>query len=355
MEHSEHSQKFVLLRNSVVAVLLSLSTLFLLATFAKGMKISERIRHFSIFEAMSYFSLFFIVFLIDSFRTVFLSYFLGDKFKFSKALENSILGYFFSYVTPFSAGGQPFQIYHLSNSGMKTENASAIILTRWSNMLIFLSISSALLAFKYLKYIRTGIRFMDKIVWLIIVGSIIISGIIVSSLLFPMVGNFVVRSLKKFANSSFYKTFFRRNLSKEIDKFSLWLGKFYSSIRKIWIKHPQIALFDMSLGVLDLAVIFYVLYRAIENSSVISGTNFQLSFFGLSALFILLSYIVYYVPTPGASGGVEGGFFAVLSQYGSKAAVMRGILVWRISTYYFTILLGLVVLYFAYRRGDVFK
>ncbi len=355
MNHSEHGQKFILLRNSVVAVLLSLSTLLLLALFVKGVKISERIRQFSLLESVSYFALFSVVFLIDSFRTVFLSRFLGEKFKFSKALENSVLGYFFSYVTPFSAGGQPFQIYHLHSSGMKTENASAIILTRWSNMLIFLSISSALLAFKYLKYVRTGIKFMDKVVWLLIGGSIVVSGIIVFSLLFPVVGNFVVEILRKLPLTGFYEFFFRRNFAEDIDKFSNWLNKFYGSIRKIWIKRPQIALFDMSLGVLDLAIIFYVLYRAIENSSLIAGTNFRLSFFGLSALFILLSYIVYYIPTPGASGGVEGGFFAVLSQYGSKASVMRGILVWRVSTYYFTILLGLIVLYFAYRRGDVFK
>ncbi len=355
MKRIEHNQNLILLRNSVIAVLLSVSTLFLLAVFVKGVKISERIKHFSIFEALTYFSIFFIVFLIDSFRTVFLSSFLGERFRFSKALENSVLGYFFSYVTPFSAGGQPFQIYHLSNSGMKTENASAIILTRWSNMLIFLSFSSTFLAFKYLRYIKTGIGFMDKVVWFIIVGSIVVSGVIVSSLLFPFVGNFVVNSLKRFLSSSLYRAVFRKDLSESVDKFSEWLKKFYSSIRKIWIEHPQIAIFDMSLGVLDLAVIFYVLYRAIENSSLIAGTRFRLSFFGLSAVFILLSYIVYYVPTPGASGGVEGGFFAVLSQYGSKSSVMRGILLWRISTYYFTILLGLVVLYFAYRRGDVFR
>ncbi len=348
------SQRNKFVRNALIAVSVSLATIFLLGFFMRGAELGKKIQHFSIFESLSYFLVFSIVFVIDSFRTVIISHFLGERFPFTKALENSLLGYFFAYVTPFSAGGQPFQIYHLAKSGMKSENASAVILTRWSNMLIFLSVSSLLFTYKYLKYIKTGISALDKLVWIIIAGSVFVSVMIVFSLLIPTVGKFVVSLLKRLKISALYRFFFHRNFEDEIEKFSNWLNKFYSSIRKIWIRRPLLVILDMSLGISDFAIIFYVLYKAIVFSSALSETPFRLTFIDLSAIYILLSFIVYYIPTPGAAGGVEGGFFAVLSRYGSKAAVMRGILMWRISTYYYTILLGLFILFVAYGRGDLF-
>ncbi len=354
MEANKPVRRKNFVRNSIIAVSVSFFTILAIGLIARGSEITLKIRRFSVSESVFYFAVFSMVFVIDSFRTVILSHFLGERFSFSKALENSVLGYFFAYITPFSAGGQPFQIYHLTKSGMKSENASAVILTRWSNMLIFLSFSSLLFTYKYLKYIKTGIGILDRLVWVIIIGSVSVSLIIVLSLLVPTVGKFVVLVLRKLKISSIYKFLFRRDFNSEIDKFSAWLGKFYNSIRKIWIHRPLLVLLDMLLGITDFAIIFYVLYRAIVFSSVLSKTSFGLTFLDLSAIYVLLSFIVYYIPTPGAAGGVEGGFFAVLSQYGSGTAVMRGILMWRISTYYYTILLGLLILFVAYKRGDVF-
>ncbi len=341
------------LRSAAIAVFVSVATIFLIALLSKGVRTYKEINRFSFNEIITYSLMFSAVFAIDSVRTVVLSHFLNDPFPFFKALENSILGYFFSYVTPFSAGGQPFQIYHLTRSGMKSENASAIILTRWSNMLIFLSLSALFFALRDLTLIKTGIPLLDKIVWIIIGGSIAVSGVIVFSLLFPKVGNVVVRTLKKLKLGKPYEKIFKRKFATDVERFSRWLDKFYSSIRMIWIKRPALVLFDMIMGISDLGIIFYVLYRAISYSSKLLHTEFGLSFFGLSIIFILLSYIVYYIPTPGASGGVEGGFFAVLSHYGNRFAVMRGILVWRISTYYFTIAIGLILLAIVYKKGRV--
>ena len=353
MNNISKTQGYKFLRNALIAVSISIATILLITVFAKGIYITEKIQKFSILESVSYFAIFFLVFIIDSFRTVLLSHFLGERFPFLRAVENSILGYFFSYITPFSAGGQPFQIYHLSHSGLKSENASAIILTRWSNMLILLSFSSALLSLKYLKFIRTGINFIDKIVWVIILLSIIVSAVVVFSLLFPFVGFFVLRILKSIKFPRLFGVSSNKILKRKVEEFENWLGKFYNSIHTLWIKRPWIVALDLLLGALDLAIIFYTLYRAILFSSYLSNTQFKLSFLSFSAIYILLSYIVYYVPTPGASGGVEGGFFSVLSQYGDKASVMRGIILWRISTYYFTILLGLIILFFLYKRGDI--
>ncbi len=344
-------KRSTLLRNVLIALVAGFGTVFVILTLVKGLKVTEKVPRFSVTESILYFSIFFSVFLIDSVRTVILSHFLNDPFPFLKALENSILGYFFAYITPFSAGGQPFQIYHLSREGMRSENASVVILTRWVNMLVFLSVSSVLFAFKYLKYIQVGVPLLDKLIWAIIVISVIFSSIIVFSILFPPVSTLLIRVVNALHIEKLYKLFVRRHLKKDLQNLSDWLSTFYDAVHSIWIKKTYIVLLDMAFGVLDLGVIFFVLYSAIVHSSALTNSVFRLSFLDLSAIFILLSFIVYYVPTPGASGGVEGGFFAVLSRYGNSAAVMRGILMWRISTYYFTILLGLIILIIRIKLG----
>ncbi|MCD6450217.1 MAG: flippase-like domain-containing protein, partial [Thermotogaceae bacterium] len=64
---------------------------------------------------------------VDSFRTYYLIRVLGYKLKYSHALENSVLGFYVSAITPFSAGGQPFQIWHLTKLGLKVEEASIVV------------------------------------------------------------------------------------------------------------------------------------------------------------------------------------------------------------------------------------
>ncbi len=345
MYSSKKSDTKIFIRNILIAVTSSFAAVIVILILTKGFEITKEIGKFPLVEILTNFIIFSLIFLIDAIRTKVLGYFLGEKFSLGRAVENSALGYFFSYITPFSAGGQPFQIYHLTKNGMKTENATAIIITRWSNMLIFLSFSSLFLMGRFLKFIQTGIHALNQIASIIIIGSVVVSLIIVSSLLFPEVASLIIKILGNSIFKNIYSRFSHQKLDKELNKLSAYLEKFYESIRTIWIKKPLLVVADMGLGILDFIIIFYILYRSIMISFSASHSYFNLSFFEISAVFILLSFIVYYVPTPGASGGVEGGFFAVLSHYGNSTAVMRGILVWRLSTYYAVILLGIVIIF----------
>ncbi len=350
---SEKSQEKKLLRNLGVALLSSFSVVAMFLIFSRGENVFKIITEFPPFEIFIGFALFSLVFVVDSSRTIVLSHFLGEKVSWSVAMRNSILGYFFTYITPFSAGGQPYQIYHLSKWHVSAENSSAIILTRWSNMLIFLSISSLLLIKKYLSYIQVGIPLVSEALWLIIILSVAFSLGMVVFFLVPKFGMEAIVHLKRSKLINWFFKLFKRDSSKVFDEFSDKMMNFYNSMKLIWAKKPWLVIFDGVMGVLDLAVLYYILYRAINVSSKSAGIPFQLSFWNLSALFILLSFVVYYVPTPGSSGGVEGGFYAVLSIYGNPPAVMAGILAWRLTTYYLPIALGFVVMLIEVRHSTV--
>ncbi len=343
-------KKKKLLRNLGVALIASFSVIAVAVVFSKSGNIFKQIVDFPVREVFFECALFFAIFLIDSVRTLVLSFFLDEKVNWKTAFSNSVLGYFFTYITPFSAGGQPYQIWHLSKWGMNTEKASAIILTRWSNMLIFLSISSLILARKYLSYIRIGIPLMSRILWLVILMSVTVSLGMVFFFLVPKLGKGFLALLKKWNFVTWIFKIFKKDSKSSLNALSKRMDEFYASMKLLWKKKPWLVIFDESMGVLDLLVLYYILYRAITVSSQTSSASFALSFWNLSAIFILLSFVIYYVPTPGSSGGVEGGFYAVLSLYGNSAAVMTGVLMWRLATYYVPILFGFVVMIFEIKR-----
>ncbi len=117
------------------------SVLAVFLIFAKDSTQILKILFLSPNDILIGFALFMSIIFIDTVRTMVMTHFLGEDVKWRIALSNSILGYFYTYITPSSAGGQPFQIYHLSKWKVKPEISSAIILTRWSTMMIFLSVA----------------------------------------------------------------------------------------------------------------------------------------------------------------------------------------------------------------------
>ena len=317
--------------------------------FAKDSTQILKILFLSPIDILIGFALFIGIIFIDTVRTMVMIHFLGERVKWRVALSNSILGYFYTYITPSSAGGQPFQIYHLSKWKVKPEISSAIILTRWSTMMIFLSIASILLLKRYLFYIQIGIPVLSQIIWVIILLGVLVSFAIFLILLIPRVGIGLVNFVKKSHILKWIFKLFKKDDVEVLTKFEYNVRQFYDAMHMIWMKKPLLIIFDGITGIVDLGILYYILYRSIMAASYENGAQFFLSFWSLSAIFILLSFIVYYFPTPGSSGGIEGAFYLVFSMYGSPPAVMAGILIWRISTYYLPILLGIVTMFFEFK------
>jgi uncharacterized membrane protein YbhN (UPF0104 family) len=67
---------------------------------------------------------------------------------------------------------------------------------------------------------------------------------------------------------------------------------------------------------------------------------------------LLLNLVVYYIPSPGASGGLEGVYTMVFTLYtGQPQLSFIAVTVWRFATYYLQIFFGLIVFLFMRRRG----
>jgi len=94
------------------------------------------------------------------------------------------------------------------------------------------------------------------------------------------------------------------------------------------------------LGFSILALQSYSLFYVLRHVSPVLG------FWKVLAIFTFLNLIVYYIPTPGASGSVEAAYSLVFSAFiGYPQKVFAVITAWRASTYYFHILFELIWLW----------
>ena len=70
------------------------------------------------------------------------------KFRLLMSLKTSLTGKYYDNITPFSSGGQPFQIHYLHKKGLTGGESTAVIFIKFCfNILLLLAISMCLMVF----------------------------------------------------------------------------------------------------------------------------------------------------------------------------------------------------------------
>ncbi|PLV60054.1 lysylphosphatidylglycerol synthase transmembrane domain-containing protein [Thermotoga sp. KOL6] len=266
---------------------------------------------------------------IDALRTKIL---LKDV-SFKTCVLNSLWGFYAGAVTPFAAGGQPFQIYHLVKSGVPFEKAASTIAMRFFSSFSFTIVSGFVFFLLYLDIFRS----------LGIIGDFFFVGIVLAFFfyIFIIFLSFSQRFLERFFLSKVVLKiirFFSRKAQEEVRSFvrERIIG-YVSTVKAFW-KDSRIKFFFIVL----LSALMIVLIHASTYLSLkaVNG-QVEVSLFQIISVQLALSLVVYFVPTPGASGAVEIAYYVVYSNIVSKAEAMISLLVWRFFNYYLFIVIGI--------------
>jgi uncharacterized protein (TIRG00374 family) len=272
-------------------------------------------------------------------RTMIVVRSLGYKITFFQSLENFFLTVFFSLVTPMSIGGQPFQIYHLTKLGIPSHEATNISLTRMFEG-VFITFTIDIMMLKIILRVLKGTLGLS----VIMVGFFVTFGITIAGLL-----TFTNRDLL-FAIFKFFSRITKSKKLEERERKALeWLDMMTKSTRELFRKNYWTLIVDFILGLLISLIPSFMIKYAIE---VVSARNVPLSI--VWGVVNMLNTIVFYIPTPGSSGGVEGFYQLVFSHIYEPKAVMTGVFVVRLVTYYLIVLLGILLMWkFAGFREEV--
>jgi len=277
--------------------------------------------------------IFFLIFawMIDAVRVYLNSRAWNKTITFEQALKTVLSGYFMSTVTPSSTGGSPAQMYVLSRSGLTWGEAGSLVVV--CGILYQVSLLFLIGVFIFIFHIQVALQgILLKLLYSFAIFYSIIMFLLFYFLYHPQV-------LYRFTNwiINFVKKYFRKVKFSEV-AVRAWVEEFFDDFRRgfsiLFLKKPQYLVWNLGCYVVYFILFFSVGYCILEALGVHS------SFLRVISAQIPLYYIFGFIPTPGASGGVELTVTSVFLRFAGPQKVGMYILLWRITTFYFPLILG---------------
>lgn len=277
----------------------------------------------------------FCAWICDSGRFCALSYAAGEKVSFSLGIILTWLNYFGSAVTPMQSGGGPFQVYVLYKKGIPVGKGIAITLMRTMLTILILTLSVPL-AVLLDPEILAGSPFLKGLVsyvFIVILATwAFVAFTIIKPELIKKLARVIIMWLRRFkfmeSNRTVIKIF--QWLDREVDNYILNFRLAFNT-GKLWL------VFGVILSVLHLLALFSVL------PVLMSAVGLPFRYIQTIAVQAVFMFILYFVPTPGASGVAEGGgalLYSILMPQ-NMAGVMS--IICRFFTDYISIFMGVVV------------
>ena len=259
---------------------------------------------------------------------------IGNKRAFWASFKANLANVFLAAATPFQTGGGIAQIYMLHRAGISVAGATSVSIMNFIATLGFLLIAG-LLALRWMTH-----RFMDFQFRFILSLS---SGVfyIVTFLFFiflfrPMIiGRTVEWILQKIGNRWKKKS---KAFDLIISKIDGFVKNYQSHIHYFWKKEKLALVHNFWLtGVLyfNKCFVAYV---------VLKGMGLKPEFLQVVFIQILLIFLIYFCPTPGASFLAETSAAALISLLIPHHLVSVFSVLWRFFTTYFGVIVGGLIL-----------
>lgn len=256
---------------------------------------------------------------------------LGEKSNFIKNIKYTLIGFFFSAITPAASGGQPMEIYYMHKEDIKVANSTlALLIHLWSFQIITISfgIISTILNFEVVK---------GGLIYLVILG-IMLNSIALTLLAISIFSKKLSEGVIK-AAVKILKLFKIKNIEEKQEKLEAELEKYQESAKYIKA-HKLIMLKTLITTVVQIIVYYsipYWIYRSFGFC--------QYNIFQIITLQAVLYATVSGIPSPGAVGVSEGGFIEIFKNVFPNTMISGAILLNRgISFYAFVLISGIVVI-----------
>jgi len=265
---------------------------------------------------------------------------LEQKTSFLRCLKYSFIGFFFSYITPSSTGGQPMQMYHMKKDKIKIGYSTLIMLLitiAYKSVLVLLAMGFLIFNFD------TVALYAGDMKWLIVLGfALNLSFIILLLLVFikPIwaraLGIKVVDLLTKLHIMK------RRNKEKYTEKLIRICDTY--AMGADYIKKNLSVVFNVFLMTavqrICLFSITWIIYRAY-------GMN-ETRYIDILTIQIMIAVAVEMLPLPGAAGITEGCFLLAFTEIFTMERVKPALLISRGLNFYLILIIGAVVTFAAH-------
>ena len=257
---------------------------------------------------------------------------------------NSVIGILFNNVTPMNTGGHPFQIYHLKRVGIPAKTATNVILSRHVEKLVLQALVT-ILAVPVVLQVARSLEFGSVVIY----AGVGLVTLLALALLLVLARPDVVASIALKLSRRKLNRFIQRLTGKDdwADFVIDWTREMREQVAYLWNKRTPVMIVDALAGLFNQCLqglSMWFMVRALTGIA-ISPINAVLTF-------IVVNHLVYYIPTPGASGSVEGMYTLVFASVTRLPEItFAAIFLWRFAAYYLHIVFGALV-FAGYLRYD---
>ncbi|MCF7920761.1 MAG: flippase-like domain-containing protein [Candidatus Cloacimonetes bacterium] len=282
-------------------------------------------------------------FAFDGLRLYYVLKTMQQSISFKEIIKLVFINILFSNVTPMATGGGFAQIYflHKNNISIGMATAATTIRTTLASMFLFISTPMILIFWKipgfstektYL-YVAILITVYFLFYYILLRKNKLLKKVLL--LVFKLLRSIRIISQRTNANIS-------RKSIKEINAFSGSLSLFIKG--------------NKSCMILSVLFTFFFLLSLFSFSIILlKGLGYQISYFTVIFYQIVVTFFMYFTPTPGATGLAEGGYALLFSQFVEKTDIVPLLFFWRFFTIYIGMITGLGVFYWEFMKKHAKK
>lgn len=254
---------------------------------------------------------------------------LGEKSTFLRNIRYTLIGFFFSSITPAASGGQPMEIYYMHKEKIAVANSTLALLvhlTSFQIVTITLGILSTILHFEIVK---------SGLIYLVVLGILLNSTAltllaisIFSKRLSKGLINFAVKVLRFFRIPNIEKK--QESLEKELEKYQE---------SAVYIKEHKKLMIKTLVTTFIQVIIYYSIPYWVYLAFGFTGYNF----FQIVTLQAMLYATVSGIPSPGAVGVSEGAFIEIFKGVFPATMMNSAILLNRGASFYLFVIISAIV------------
>ncbi|MFW6368264.1 MAG: lysylphosphatidylglycerol synthase transmembrane domain-containing protein [Spirochaetota bacterium] len=279
------------------------------------------------------FGLYLAINVMDSLRLRMVLHQFHMRVPFRVAFANSVIGVLFNNITPAGTGGHPFQIYHLKFRGIPAKTATNIILSRHVERLISqaaITLAAVPVVLQVAATLEFGRGFIFAGVGLVTLLALFLLVILARP---DFVAAIALRLSHRKLNGLITRITGKPDWPEQAIH---WTREMRAQVAYLWNQRTLIMFVDSAVGVLNMVFQGLSMWFMI---TVLTGAS--LPVFHTVLTWIVVNQLVYYVPTPGASGSVEGMHTLVFAAVtGRPELTFVAVVLWRFATYYLHIVFG---------------
>lgn len=254
---------------------------------------------------------------------------LGEKSTFLRNIRYTLIGFFFSSITPAASGGQPMEIYYMHKEKIAVANSTLALLvhlTSFQIVTITLGIISTVIHFEIVK---------SGLIYLVILGILLNSTAltllaisIFSKRLSKGLINFAVKVLRFFRIPNIEKK--QESLEKELEKYQE---------SAVYIKEHKKLMIKTLVTTFIQVIIYYSIPYWVYLAFGFTGYNF----FQIVTLQAMLYATVSGIPSPGAVGVSEGAFIEIFKGVFPATMMNSAILLNRGASFYLFVIISAII------------